>query len=261
MKKIQAVFLLLFLCSSAFAQEPKHAAGKWLLQSSTSKMDDTRTSVLMLPANEEVNAWPRPVRPVLVVGCGTGHLVVSVETVAPVKVERGDQASVRLRLGAEAPISEEWSKNDKGVMLFSNSGESLVRALAKSERLLFEFTPFNSTPAVAEFDVRELAPNLKQLESNGCLITMAPENGPAVIIRGFSIPAPKGARVNEITPQMNHVIVGFSKSELTDYYQKAMTTAGWQKADGDCWTNGTNGIEHKLCITPRDGYINVEIVK
>lgn len=170
-RKITLILLgMAVICAPAYSQTAVNGAGKWKIVTTVSKMDDRKTVMLILDANEEVRAFPRPVRPIFLISCSSERLAVSVSTQTIVQPEYPAVASVRIRLDSDPPYAEKWT-SAKGNLLVTPSADALVHQLMKSERMLFEFMPFNSTSAVAEFDVRELQKNLKPLSDAGCQLS------------------------------------------------------------------------------------------
>jgi hypothetical protein len=68
-----------------------------------------------------------------------------------------DQATVRLRYGEEEALNAVLSESTDGEALLFNNAHNVVKDLLRVETFLFGFTPFNSNPTSATFDVRGLA--------------------------------------------------------------------------------------------------------
>jgi len=66
------------------------------------------------------------------------------------------QATVRLRLDDQKPFVQRWSESTDNKALFAPNGAASATQLTKAERLLFEFTPFQSGATTVTFDVRGL---------------------------------------------------------------------------------------------------------
>jgi hypothetical protein len=150
----------------AQAKGVKPAGSKWTVSRSKSQMDGTSTVVLRLPSDNVVRGWlSRAARPVLLIRCQERVTDVYVDVGLRPHPTAGlfQRHSVRLRLDDSKAYSEDWSESTDGTALFSPDGVDMADRLAHADRLLFEFTPFSSPPAIARFDLRGLAPKLAEV--------------------------------------------------------------------------------------------------
>jgi hypothetical protein len=123
------------------------------------------------------------VRPHLVVRCVSRVTEVYVSLGSPASLEeQAGSHTIRIQIDNDPPVLQRWTDSESSQELFAPDGVELTRRLADAERLSFGFTPFNSSPAVAEFTVQgfnELAP----LVANACgwrldesLVSQAPRS-------------------------------------------------------------------------------------
>jgi type VI secretion system protein VasI len=81
-------------------------------------------------------------------------------------VEAGnlDHSTVLLRFDKEPAKSYNASHSTDGEAVFLPGAVGLIRTMAKHERMLFRFTPFNSPPQETTFDLRGLNAALSPLK-------------------------------------------------------------------------------------------------
>lgn len=148
--------------------KPPPATGKWDGGThSVSRMDDS-TSLAYNLRSETRFLWPdatassgqRGYTPLLRVWCDEG------KTSAYVQLNRETKAltdhalsgkshlrAVRLRFDSEPPLAQEWSVSTDEVALFSPEPIAFARKIARSKRMLFEFTTIDGVTRIAEFEV------------------------------------------------------------------------------------------------------------
>lgn len=137
----------------------------WMIREGRSSMDDSPQVTLSLIAENEVQGWLQSQFPVLYVRCKEGRIDTFIETGLSTNPELGryDEYTVRLRFDNGKPIIQRWSESTDNKALFAPNGLSAARMIAKADRMLFEFTPFNARPAIAEFKVAGLASKLDKV--------------------------------------------------------------------------------------------------
>lgn len=80
------------------------------------------------------------------------------------QVEYGtDGATVTLRFDKEKATKYRTSKSTDGEALFFDQSVGLIKKMLGHSTLLFEFVPFNSSPALTTFDLRGLTESIKPL--------------------------------------------------------------------------------------------------
>jgi hypothetical protein len=116
--------------------------------------DGSKTIAFELAASKDVGVWMKSVRPVLIVRClsRTTEVFVATGSAASIEHEAGSH-SVRMQFDDAEPVAESWSDSVSSQELYAPDGVTLARRLAQVRTLRFGFTPYNSAPVVAEFDV------------------------------------------------------------------------------------------------------------
>jgi hypothetical protein len=116
--------------------------------------DGSKTIAFELAASNDVEVWMKRVQPLLVVRClsRTTEVFVATGSAASIEQEAGTH-TVRIQLDDAEPVAQPWSDSVNSQELFAPDGEALVRRLAQARTMRFGFTPYNSAPVVAAFDV------------------------------------------------------------------------------------------------------------
>ena len=131
---------------------------RWNVYHDVSTMDDTKGITLTLKADNEIRAWLKQPQPMLVIRCHENKTEVYVQTGATPDPEYGryNEATVRIRLDKQPAFKQVWSESTDREALFARNGVHLAKQLAKANHMAFQFTPFNSPPAIAEFTLTGL---------------------------------------------------------------------------------------------------------
>jgi type VI secretion system protein VasI len=127
----------------------------WQVQEDRSPMDGSRTVTLELESDSTVEGWLANTKPTLVIRCLEHQTVVYVVTGLSAQPELGeyDRYSVQIRLDDRKAMTQHWSQSTDSKALFAPSAVGLARRLGAAKTMLFRFTPFNSSPALAKFDL------------------------------------------------------------------------------------------------------------
>ena len=94
------------------------------------------------------------IRPILAVRCLSRRTEVFVSLGTSAQIEAGDTNRVTVQLDSQTPSAQQWLRTDTYQELFAPDGLVLARQLAGASLMRFTFTPFNSRPVVAEFNVK-----------------------------------------------------------------------------------------------------------
>jgi hypothetical protein len=142
------------------------ASGGWTVAETKSAIDDSKTVVLALRANNNIAAWPRQVsRPMLFARCKEGKVDLFINVGVRAANEYGsvDTAAVRVRVDSRPAEAISMNESTDGQALFFPDPRATIKAILDSRRLLFEFTPFNSQPAQTTFTLTGLTTVLPKL--------------------------------------------------------------------------------------------------
>lgn len=124
--------------------------------------DGSRTITFELEAEMEVPVWMKRVRPILAVRCLGRDIEVYVVTDGASSLEpMPDTHTVRIGFDDQTDVEQRWLDSASHRELFSPNGASLAGYIAQANKMRFSFTPFNSIPVTAEFDVHGFAPSLE----------------------------------------------------------------------------------------------------
>lgn len=126
----------------------------WTVDSSSSAMDDSRTILLRLAADSAIQAWPsKSITPTLLIRCKerSTDVYFSNETRAATVPDDLESGEIRLRFDDGPARRELWGESTSGDALFAPNALRVARQIAKAKRLVYQFTPFNSSPATTTF--------------------------------------------------------------------------------------------------------------
>ena len=139
---------------------------KWRVNKETSRIDDSSNVTISVNADSPISGWPRKtVTPSLVLRCKERKTEAYIVTGMSPQVEYGaDGATVTLRFDKEKATKYQTSKSTDGEALFFGQSVGLIKKMVQHTTLLFEFVPFNSSPAITTFDLRGLADAVKPLK-------------------------------------------------------------------------------------------------
>jgi type VI secretion system protein VasI len=163
-------------------------ADKWHVTEDKSPMDDSKTVILTLDSDDEVQGPLGSVRPSLIVRCKEKKTDVYVATGMAASVEEyGPAHKVGIRRDGGTAQYYDWLESTDHRALFASDliwGEQwdstlgmnvtrvaadsggrieFAKQLATASKLTFQFTPFDGSPQVAGFDVRGLDPHLHKV--------------------------------------------------------------------------------------------------
>ncbi len=140
------------------------STGKWQSDASTSPMDDTKTILLYLDADNKVQGAILTETPSLVVRCRNNKLDLYVVTQMQVDSGLDDIASVRLRFDKTSPASMRMSTSTSGDAIFFPDARTWLYDMARHDQMVFEFTPNVSSPVQAVFDLHGLPTAMAKFE-------------------------------------------------------------------------------------------------
>ena len=138
--------------------------GKWRVRKETSPIDDKTIVLLNLDAEAPIKGWPSKEEvPTLILRCKESRTEAYINTGMSPQVEYGDGATARVRFDKERVTEIRMGKSTDGEALFFPEAIKIIKQMAQHEAMLFEFTPFNSSPTMTTFDLKGVAEALKPL--------------------------------------------------------------------------------------------------
>jgi len=140
-------------------------ADGWRVSRTVSAMDGSKTITLTLDSENEIQAWLGQKKPSLLIRCkeGKAEVYINMGTAASVETAE-DTHTVRLRFDQSGPVTQHWSESTEQEALFSPEAKELTTQLVTANALAFEFTPFQSNPAVAKFNLKGLTSHIDEVE-------------------------------------------------------------------------------------------------
>ncbi len=100
--------------------------------------------------------------PLLTIHCEKGKSAIYVETGMALEVTMVDKQFVRLQFDNKKLFAQNW-REVTNATVSARDASTLIRQLVQSQKFIFEFTPFSSSPVQAEFTVVGLSAYLPQL--------------------------------------------------------------------------------------------------
>jgi len=152
--------LLLFICTAPVAAAALQSPGKWQVLPAPSAGEESLT--LSLKAEKAVEGWMKTSVPVLTIQCVKGKAALYVETGMALEVTVVDKQLVQLKLDDNKSFPQSW-REVTNATVSARDATTLIKQLAQSQKLIFEFSPFGSAPVQAEFAVAGLSAYLPQL--------------------------------------------------------------------------------------------------
>lgn len=150
-----------YAAHAASATAPPQPPGKWRVSPAAAGKESLSMS---LKAEKEVKGWMKSAVPTLTIECGKKKAAVYVETWLPLEITQVDKQIVRVQFDGGKPIPQRWQEiTNATIGASARDSTLLVKQLAGSQKFAVQFTPFNSPPVQAEFDVAGLAAYLPQL--------------------------------------------------------------------------------------------------
>lgn len=139
---------------------------KWRVNKETSRIDDSTNVIISLSADSSISGWPRKTTtPSLILRCKERKTEAYIVTGMSPQVEYGiGEATVTLRFDKEKATKYKTSKSTDGEALFFGQSVGLIKKMLQHTTMLFEFVPFNSSPAMTNFDLRGLAEAVRPLK-------------------------------------------------------------------------------------------------
>jgi hypothetical protein len=139
--------------------------GRWQSEVDVNSLDDTKTILLSVEANESFQGFVEEITPVMALRCKSHEVEVLILT-GSTQPETGnfDHATATIRLDAAPAFTVNCSESTTGNALFVPNPAELVAELLNTDTMLFQFTPFQVSPTIAAFDTRFLSEVVEPLQ-------------------------------------------------------------------------------------------------
>jgi|CXWL01.1.fsa_nt_gi hypothetical protein len=141
--------------------------GHWKITREISKIDDSANVFLSVSADTEIEGWPAERhRPTLILRCMEKEKSAIIQTGMTPNVESGasDAATVTLRFDKDLAENQGMSESTDKKALFFLDPDEIISKMLTHKSMLFQFTPFNSSPVMTTFNLAGLEGALKPLE-------------------------------------------------------------------------------------------------
>jgi type VI secretion system protein VasI len=139
---------------------PIKGAGKWVTSTDKNPLDDTRTVVLSLIADEGKSKMGEDITLFLRCKSNKTELYISWSDYLGM-----GSTQVITRVGNASAQRMSWGlSTDSTATFFPGSPISFVKSLMNVDKLVVQVTPYSESPVTAVFDVRGLGEAIKQLQ-------------------------------------------------------------------------------------------------
>ena len=145
--------------------KPVEGLGKWVVKTTVSPIDDSKTVYASLEADSESSIRLKGGQlPQLVVRCKQGELdAYAITGVRAEKEAKEGKATVTLRYDKATAIDLLTDQSTDGDALFWPDARAGMKPMVQAETLIVVFTPEHASPALLHFDLRGFALVEKQL--------------------------------------------------------------------------------------------------
>jgi type VI secretion system protein VasI len=150
-------------------ENPVALPDKWKVKEDRSAMDDSKTIVLTLDAENTIHGPIGDRRPSLIIRCKEGKTDAYVTTGMAASVEEDSEGGpsedhhVKLRFDSNPSISDRWVESTNRSGLFTDDPVGFSKQLVAAQKFAFEFMPFDANPAVVQFDSKGLGSHLSKV--------------------------------------------------------------------------------------------------
>ena len=133
--------------------------GKWQVRVNSNPLDDSKTVILTLAADEGKSGWGEQIT--LLIRCKSNTTEVFIAW----NYYLGSVAYVTHRIGDAKALTKEWSiSTDSKATFYPGSDIALVKSMLGHDRFVAQVTPYNESPVTAVFDIRGLSEAIKPLQ-------------------------------------------------------------------------------------------------
>ena len=140
-------------------------SGKWQIQKKISPLDDSTNVYLSIQANDPVRGNLEQYTPTLQIRCKENTTEAYVIVGVPVADIHGqyNTAQITLRFDKTKAFDIQMDKSTDGKAMFFRKPIGTIEQMMRHGRLLFQFIPSDSPPAITTFDLAGLSEAIKPL--------------------------------------------------------------------------------------------------
>lgn len=149
-------------------ETPRKGSGKWQVQKETSPLDDSTNVYLSIRANNSVKGWLDQYTPTLQIRCkeNTTDAYVVVGMSIANTYGQYNTAKITLRFDKTKAFDIRMGESTDGEAVFFLEPIKMIKRMIQHDKFLFQFTPFNSSPAITTFDLTGLNEAIKPLRKH-----------------------------------------------------------------------------------------------
>ena len=156
--------LLLLLVGSLSGFKKRKNIGGWVVKEKINPMDDTKTTSLILFANDGMNR--KGDRASLAIRCKSNEIEIFINWMTYL----GSNVEVLSRVGKEKAIKEKWTLSNDSESTFYPNPVSMINKIINSNKFAAEVTPYNENSITAVFSTEGLKHAIKSIGED-CLLT------------------------------------------------------------------------------------------
>lgn len=126
------LLLAIMIPCIAFAEQPQD----WKVQTSTSRIDDSKTISLQLFSENSVDPEFGPIPAVLCITRREGQYLASIAGCPAVNADKHDQAQVIVRWDKDQATKQQWSVSSSGSVIFAPQEIDFIKKAMISQTLI-----------------------------------------------------------------------------------------------------------------------------
>jgi len=139
---------------------PVKGTGKWITKIEKNPLDDTKTVILILQADEGESSFGDPI--FLVIRCMSNKTELYINWNSYLGL---DSISVTTRIGNDKPERKLWNiSTDHRATFYPTSPILFIKNLINADKLVAQTTPYGENPIIAIFDIRGLNEAIKPIQ-------------------------------------------------------------------------------------------------
>lgn len=133
------------------ASSNTNGPGKWQTQTDISPIDDSKTLIMTLTANEELKVGHKSVTPTLILRYKEGIIELFI-SYGDVFIGT-DSTVVTTRVDKQEAITQPWGISTNHSAVFEKSSSKLTTTMNGASTLVVRLTPYGESPVTTSFDI------------------------------------------------------------------------------------------------------------